>query len=323
MVLDHMKPMMEKDIFPCKRLVKKGTLDLDVVESSPVVWQGRLLRFEWIRPNGSGGGRGYYGADTESGYFRFVDMETDQVVSSEFAQGKCYGCAYEENGVMYAFGSTWGEDYDHNNTIDVFWSKDLMHWESKEIIRIPEGIVIANSSVCKGRDGYNMIFEIFFPHQKEGLPWSVMYAKSPNLMDWTVLSEPIPQDYPVGCPVMRYCPKDDHYYIISLEHLPYFRHVPYIMRTKDFEQFEMGLVNPVMFPDDHDKKIYYPDKFTPEEVKYIQGTPHNNVSDLDLCDFDGKTVILYSWGTQIGREFLAMAEYDGTVEEFMRSFFAD
>ena len=35
----------------------------------------------------------------------------------------------------------------------------------------------------------------------------------------------------------------------------------------------------------------------------------------------GKTLITYSWGNQYGKEFLALAEYDGSSEEFLKSFF--
>lgn len=47
-----------------------------------------------------------------------------------------------------------------------------------------------------------------------------------------------------------------------------------------------------------------------------------NNSDIDMCEINGKTLITYSWGNQLGKEFLALAEYNGTNEEFLKSFFA-
>jgi hypothetical protein len=38
-------------------------------------------------------------------------------------------------------------------------------------------------------------------------------------------------------------------------------------------------------------------------------------------EFRGKTVLYYSWGNQQGTEFLAEAVYDGTLADFLRSFF--
>ena len=46
-----------------------------------------------------------------------------------------------------------------------------------------------------------------------------------------------------------------------------------------------------------------------------------NNSDIDLCEFQGKTVIYYSWGNQQGIEHLAEAVYDGPLADFLRSFF--
>ena len=109
--------------------------------------------------------------------------------------------------------------------------------------------------------------------------------------------------------------------MIYLESAPCRRYIPYIVRTRDFKEFELGLTNPVMWPDDDDKKIICPERFTAEELDYIEHAVDCNNSDFDLCYFDGKTHIVYSWGNQFGKEFLALAEYDGTVEEFLKSFF--
>lgn len=35
-----------------KPIVKHGTIAIGVVETTPVVWEGRLLRFEWVRNHG-------------------------------------------------------------------------------------------------------------------------------------------------------------------------------------------------------------------------------------------------------------------------------
>jgi hypothetical protein len=62
-------------------------------------------------------------------------------------------------------------------------------------------------------------------------------------------------------------------------------------------------------------------KLTAEERKAIAGAKNINNSDVDLCESKGKTVIYYSWGNQQGKEFLAEAGYDGTLANFLRSYF--
>lgn len=43
-------------------------------------------------------------------------------------------------------------------------------------------------------------------------------------------------------------------------------------------------------------------------------------SDVDFCEYNGKTVINYIVGNQLGYAFLAEAEYDGTVQQMLENF---
>ena len=109
--------------------------------------------------------------------------------------------------------------------------------------------------------------------------------------------------------------------MIYLESAPCHRWLPYIVRSRDLRTFELGITNPITAADDLDKQIYRPEFFSAEQLDYIEHAVNCNNSDFDLCDHNGKTVITYSWGNQLGKEFLALAEYDGTEEEFLKSFF--
>ena len=60
---------------------------------------------------------------------------------------------------------------------------------------------------------------------------------------------------------------------------------------------------------------------TEDEKERIFNAFDCNNSDVDFCDYNGKTAIMYSWGNQYGTEFLAMAEYDGTLKELLESHF--
>ena len=97
--------------------------------------------------------------------------------------------------------------------------------------------------------------------------------------------------------------------------------VSFVGSSSSMKDFELGLINPVMWFDNDDKKVIHPERFAPEELHYIAHAVNCNNSDFDMCDYQGKTVITYSWGNQYGKEFLALAEYDGTQEEFLKSFF--
>lgn len=298
-----------------KTLKKKGTLAIHGVEATPIVWKGELYRFEWLR-NKVWGGAG--GVTRDVGCYHFVNMETGKE-TPDFALDHAFGCCYEENGVMYVYGVR-GEG--GGQIMDMFWSDDLVHWESKEILRFSEDIELYNTSMCKGPNEYILAIEINGTSKYVGKAYTNLFAKSTNCMDWELLD---PEEYIydparyTACPALRYV--DGYYYIICLEKMPGHRWVPYISRSKDLKNFEFGLYNPVMWFDDNDKIVQHPENFTEEELAHIANAVDCNNSDVDLCEYKGKTIILYSWGNQLGTEFLAEAEYDGTVEEFLKSFF--
>jgi hypothetical protein len=111
------------------------------------------------------------------------------------------------------------------------------------------------------------------------------------------------------------------YYIVYLEGLPFYRWTPYIVRAHDLLEFEVGILNPFMLFGDEDRQLFHPEFFSKEEIESIKNSPNCNNSDVDFCEHLGKTYITYSWGNQLGNEFLALAEYDGSLEELLKSFF--
>ncbi len=75
-----------------------------------------------------------------------------------------------------------------------------------------------------------------------------------------------------------------------------------------------------MAASEEDKRIANP-KLTAEQQAKVAGAVDRNNSDMDFCEFRGKTIITYSWGNQQGTEFLAEAVYDGTLASFLKRFF--
>ena len=98
-----------------------------------------------------------------------------------------------------------------------------------------------------------------------------------------------------------------------------YKFVPYIARSTDLLSWEIAPVNPVLFYGDEDRVL--DGEFSEEEKERINNSLNTNNSDVDVCEYNGKTIILYSWGNQMGKEFLAKAEYDGPMAEFFESFF--
>ena len=318
---DYQKKLRYGTIKPQKPIKKLGTLAIGVVEATPVVWHGRLLRFEWTRPDGH---EFMERPGLKEGSYRFVDMETEEP-TPDFAFDHCFGSAYvkkDESGeTMYVFGTrgSWGQ-----RAIDIYTSDDLVKWELRSSLEFPEGFKVFNTSVCDGSDGYVMAVECGGSDPRIGVNFTNFFAVSKDLLSWEILPMEKyvydPSRY-TACPVIRYY--NGYYYIINLESAPLFRWLPYIVRTKDLVTFEPGMINPVMSMSEEDRIIIRPERFTEAQREHIATAADNNNSDFDICEYEGKTVIIYSWGCQLGREFLALAEYDGPMGEFLESFFGD
>jgi len=232
-----------------------------------------------------------------------------------FAKGKHLGCALVEGDTVYAFGvEKWG-----GSNITVFHSKDMSKWEERLALRLP-GWELFNTSVCKANGRYVMAIEVGGPKEVVSLPFTIFFAESKDLLAWKLL----PQDHVyskekyTACPALRYL--DGYFYMIYLEARPGPTYETHIVRSKDLKPWESSRFNPVMAFSDEDKAVANP-KLTSEQRKAVARAKDINNSDLDLCEFRGKTVIYYSWGNQQGKEFLAEAVYAGTLADFLRSFF--
>ncbi|MBI3911869.1 MAG: hypothetical protein HY320_13180, partial [Armatimonadetes bacterium] len=81
-------------------------------------------------------------------------------------------------------------------------------------------------------------------------------------------------------------------------------------------------LNPVLEFSDEDKAIANPN-LTPAQRSKIAGAVNINNSDVDLCEFEGKTWIYYAWGDQHGTELLALAVYEGPLKRFLQGFFPE
>lgn len=293
---------------PGKPVIRKlGAIDCDMVEATPIVWRGRLYRFEYVRRN-------YKPNTTGDSHFRFIDVATGRPTPA-FAAGYHLGSAYVEGDTLYVYGvDEWG-----GSEIRVFWSDDLKAWESKAALSLP-GWGIYNNSVCKGDGRYVMAFEVGEPPQEVGVRFTMRFAESSDLLDWRVTPPEcvFSKDRYTACPALRFL--NGLYYMIYLEARPGPTYEPHIVRSRDLVRWESSPLNPIMQFSPEDKLIANPRLSADERARIADAVNLNN-SDVDLCEFEGKVVIYYSWGNQQGIEFLAEAVYDGPLAGFLRGWF--
>jgi len=291
-----------------------GTIDFNVVEVTPVTWQGRLLRFEYINKK-------YHRASVPDTYFHFVDVETDER-TGEFALGFRLGSAHVEDDTMYVFG-VWPSR--RAEEIHVFWSRDLVHWESRLALKM-SGWGIVNNSVCRGPDGYIMVFEVDCMAWPDVVSFTNFYARSNDLLNWEFLGQDLAfaKDRYTGCPTIRW--HNGWYYIMYLELLApcvvdsMETFETHIVRTRDLRHYESSPLNPFMGAHEDDRIIANPN-INAEQQQRISRAPNINTSDLDLNEHDGQVIIHYNWGAQAGIEYMAEARYDGALGDLLEGFF--
>ncbi|NLE39098.1 MAG: hypothetical protein GX621_13835 [Pirellulaceae bacterium] len=289
------------------KIVKRGTIACDLVEATPVVFHDKLYRFEYVRDK-------YKHNKTGDAYFHFIDVTSGEATPA-FAPGHCLGCAIAEGDTMFVYGVK-GWD---TPTIYVFWSKDLNTWQSKPAVETPNWGLF-NSTVCKDDQGYVMAFEVGRPPEVVGTAFTTRFARSDNLLDWKVLDEPAvySKEFYTACPAIRYL--EGYYYMFHLVALPGPTYETALVRSRDLIHWEKSPRHPVLVFSDEDKQIANP-KLTAEEREHIAKATNRNASDFDLCEYQGKVIISYSWGNQVGTEFLAEAYYDGGLKPFLQGFF--
>src|SRR5579862_3703335 len=92
-------------VVPRPQIHRLGTIDVDVVETTPFVFHDRLYRFQWNR---------------QGNCYRIIDVSEQREVST-FAPGHAFGCALVVGDTVWVFGV----ERPRASRIDAFWSKDL------------------------------------------------------------------------------------------------------------------------------------------------------------------------------------------------------
>jgi alpha-L-fucosidase len=152
-------------------------------------------------------------------------------------------------------------------------------------------------------------FTLFFATSKDMIHWEHM---DPNLG--------FSKERYMGGPWFHY--SNGWYYLISVTKLPLKRYTNCIYRTKDFHDWEAGIYNPIMMPDNMDRMISpLAHELTEEDMQKIATHFNINNSDVDMCDWNGKTLMVYHTGNQLCEGYLAEAVYDGTMDQFLAACF--
>lgn len=287
---------------------KLGTIDCDLVETTPVVFKGKLYRFEYVRPR-------YWANTTGQSYFRFVEHDTG-CPSKPFARGYHLGNVMVEDDTLYVTGTNiWDGE-----RVNIFRSTDMESWETWNALNLP-GHGIFNTSLCRAGNRYVLMFELGRPPELVGVRFTGFFAVSDDLRRWEVLPPECnyAKDRYTAPHALRYL--DGWYYNFYLEYVKADDGFEQrVVRSRDLNQWESSPVNPVLRWSEEDRRIANP-KLPSEQVRRVQTAENRNNSDIDFCGYQDRVIIVYAWGNQRGNEFLAEAVFEGTLEQFLKGWF--
>ena len=322
-VSDRKELYMNATVFPKKPVIRKlGTISCNnIVETTPLVFKGELYRFEVVRRKSftSGTVCKHWKELKDLPCLRFVHVRTGTATPC-FAEGHTFGFPYVEGDTVYVVTGSrpeWGSD-----GLVFYRSTDLVNWEQYATVDMP-GWKIYNMNIAKMGEIYTLLIEISEPKEECGVPFTFRFMQSRDLIHWTLLPSDcvFQKDRYAGSPAIYTFEGDPYYYVGYLEAYPNWSFANCLARSKDLRSWEYSPINPVlMYDDQEDKKIGSP-FLTAEDRARIDAAWNINNSDMEICEYLGRTIIYYSWGDQRGTEFLAEACYEGGMHEFLRSFF--
>lgn len=289
-------------------ITKKGTLGLDLCEATPFVLGGGAYRLEWFR-NGS--------------ILRVMDRDTHKEIS-RFGPGHRFPCAYVQGDTVYVIATR--EDLGwHGYTLTLFTSRDLVHWQEQVGFQ-DKDYGLCNTSVCRADGRFVMSIEVH-TSAKESMNGSFFagrFLESPDGVRWTLTPPECRVGFDGGTKsphLLRW--SEGWFYLFSTVGGYPTGYVLLLERSRDLTAWEPCPFNPVMFASPEDKLVGNP-FLTDSERAEIAANGDSNNSDIDFCEFDGRLIITYCWGTQGqggGHEYLAEAEFAGTEAQFLRGWF--
>ncbi|RTE54313.1 hypothetical protein EHW67_03860 [Arenibacter aquaticus] len=287
---------------------KKGRLGSPLVETSPFVFEDKLYLLEnnqrfWDVKRAKPGD--YFHEDE----VRIRDVKSDKIISVPL-KNHGFGTALVWNDRVYVFAGDYGEGkpWRQITEISMTSTSDLKTWTKPQVIlRAGKNEFFFNTAVCRGKSEFILLYETNDKHWK---PFTFRYMKSTDLINWEAIPNAIyGTDKYVGGPALYY--EGGWYYTLYLEALnPGYE--TRITRSKDLLHWEDADVDrPFITFDTAHKNIPLIDLSISE----------SNASDVELCYYNGRTILYFTGSDQTTAGDLQWATYDGTPQQLFEHFF--
>jgi alpha-L-fucosidase len=292
-----------------KKIVRTGVIKGAYLESTPFVFNDQRYRLENFRKQHETPDKPVQYRFHEDG-FRIRDIEKDRIISVPLLN-HYFGTALVWEDRVYVFCGYLGEEepWWHIRKIVMISSEDLITWTApKVVLRSKDGERLFNTAVRYDGSRFVLLYET---NAKPWTPFTFKYCESTDLKNWT----PIPDAHYgaekyVGGPALYY--ESPWYYTLYLESMGDGCYDTQITRSKDLRTWQDAPADRPFIAHD---PTHIPDPENAPDTREL------SASDVELCEYQGKTIINVIGGDQKGISNLQSAEYDGTPRELFESFF--
>lgn len=291
-------------------ITKQGKLNSPLVEVTPFVFNERFYLLEnWQR-------QWEFPGSPENGMFaedevRIRDSEKDEIVSIPLV-GHGLGMALVWEDRVYVFAGNWGTEKKWQiKSIEMTSSSDLTTWSP------PTTVLTANAdesyfnvSVCRAKDRFYLLVESNDPRWPA---FTFKYFSSNDLVHW----EPIPdaiygREKYVGGPA--FYSFGEWFYTLYLQSLGEGTYETRVTRSKDLVHWQDAPVERPFVSFDPTQPVH---PLRPSEIR------EKNASDVEICEWQGKTHVYFTGGDQHLAGDLQLGLYDGPPQKLLEYFFAE
>lgn len=299
-------------------LVKHGKLRNPLVEVTPFVFRERFYLLEnWQKhweSEASDDGEGFQMDEVRIRHLNESDvgnLESGKIVSTPLI-GHGLGMAFVWQDKVYVFAGNWGQEKKWKiSDITMTCSSDMKSWsEPVNVLKANADENFFNVSVCRANDRFVMLVE---SNDKTWPAFTFKYFQSNDLIRW----EPIPnalygREKYVGGPALYYF--SDTFYTLYLQSLGSGCFETRVTRSKDLVHWQDAPTERPFVTFNPENPVH---PIRPTDVR------EKNASDVEFCEFKGKTYIFYTGGDQHVAGDLQLATYDGGPGELLEYFYAE
>ncbi|HEX5027115.1 MAG TPA: alpha-L-fucosidase [Agriterribacter sp.] len=289
---------------------KQGRLNAPLVESSPFVFRDKLYLLEnnqkfW---DVKGAKPGDYFHDDE---VRIKEISSGKIISIAL-KNHGFGTVLTHDNTVYVFAGNYGtgKPWRQMTEISMTSSTDLKNWTKPvTVLKANPNEFFFNTAVCRGKDNFILLYETNDPQWK---PFTFRYVESTDLQHWKEIPGAVyGKDKYVGGPALYY--EGGWYYTLYLENIK-IGYETRITRSKD-------LINWQDAPADRPFVTFNPIHRNIPLLK--PGIAESNASDVELCYYNGKTIIYFTGSDQTTAGDLQWATYKGTPQQLFEYFFKE